>query len=173
MIQFFFLFFKSECFKTNTLEVFVIPVSNNHIVLQLHFTEDQFDEAKTKRRFNFAFPLAGSKATNFSQSRHSLTNLSPALVETENCWELFPLQRRSTAEIVVSTAQLQATVKDSINFVTPFPTCHDILEDILRVFLKVRVQILVRNEDAKVATMKSSKCGSTSVGMRAAVAEVR
>ncbi|KAH8009812.1 hypothetical protein HPB51_019881 [Rhipicephalus microplus] len=111
---------------------------------------------------------------NFSQSRQSLTNPSPALVETVKIAEnFFRSNREALLKNVVSTAQLKASVKSSITFVTSFPTCHDVLKDILRVFLKVRVQILVRNEDAKVATMKSSKCGSKSVGMWAAVAEVR
>ncbi|KAH9367660.1 hypothetical protein HPB48_020381 [Haemaphysalis longicornis] len=35
---------------------------------------------------------------NFSQSRQSLTNPSPALVDCENCRKLFPLQQRSTGE---------------------------------------------------------------------------
>lgn len=111
---------------------------------------------------------------NFSQSRQSLTNPSPALVETVKIAEnFFRSNREALLKNAVSNAQLQASVKSSITFVTSFPMCHDVLEDILHVFLKVRVQILVRNEDAKVATMKSSKCGSKSVGMRAAVAEVR
>lgn len=111
---------------------------------------------------------------NFSQSRQSLTNPSPALVETVKIAEnFFHSNREALLKDVVSIAQLQVSVKNSISFVTCSPTCHDILEEIWCVFLKVPIQILVRNEDSEVASMKSSKCGSKSVGMNVSVAKIR
>ncbi|KAH8031539.1 hypothetical protein HPB51_018985 [Rhipicephalus microplus] len=111
---------------------------------------------------------------NFSESGLALANPSPAVVEilkvTEN---LFRSNREALIKNTVTAVELQAAVPRSISIVTCFPACHEIIKDIVGVYAKLRIHILVRNEASKIVPATNGKCASKSVGMHVAAANIR
>lgn len=111
---------------------------------------------------------------NFSESGLALVNPSPAVVEdlkvTEN---LFRSNREALIKNTVTAVELQAAVPRSISIVTCFPACHEIIKDIVGVYAKLRIHILVRNEASKIVPATNGKCASKSVGMHVAAANIR
>nr|XP_054922707.1 uncharacterized protein LOC126523702 [Dermacentor andersoni] len=100
---------------------------------------------------------------NYSSSHLSLTSPSAGVVEVIKVAENF---FRANSEALLS------------NRVSTFdaerPILQSIVPEIVRMFLRVRMQIFVRTEaSVRALTVTSSKCGSKSVGMHAAVSGIR
>lgn len=72
----------------------------------------------------------------------------------------------------VPVSATKIAVKSAISCNTLFPHCHNVLEAILSVFFSARMHIQVRKETLALSVQIDNKCGSKSVGMRAAVANL-
>ncbi|KAH9378509.1 hypothetical protein HPB48_016224 [Haemaphysalis longicornis] len=71
----------------------------------------------------------------------------------------------------VSLPALTKATLDSYHVPNDFPQCHDLKKHLTSAFLMLRLRIALRKLSAMAKAAKS-KCGSKSVGLRAAVAEV-
>lgn len=70
---------------------------------------------------------------------------------------------------------LRTHILGSLSFSNCFPECHDVQTKLVRVFLKTRLCIFLKKENSeRLKKMKANlKCGSRSVGMRAAATNVK
>lgn len=55
---------------------------------------------------------------------------------------------------------------------TNFPVCCNLLERLINAYLVNRIHFLIKNWSIKMRTNKIKKCGSKSIGMRIAAAEI-
>ncbi|KAH9360202.1 hypothetical protein HPB48_012093 [Haemaphysalis longicornis] len=74
--------------------------------------------------------------------------------------------------LTVSLASLTNAALDKCQLANSFPHCHELQKRLTQAFLMLRLRITLRKLSSKAKTAKA-KCGSKSVGMRAAVSQIR
>ncbi|KAH9374963.1 hypothetical protein HPB48_022621 [Haemaphysalis longicornis] len=74
--------------------------------------------------------------------------------------------------LTVSLASLTNAALDKCQLANSVPHCHELQKRLTQTFLMLRLRITLRKLSSKAKTAKA-KCGSKSVGMRAAVSQIR
>lgn len=112
----------------------------------------------------------------YNKEKPSLAVPSPAVLQlVETAESYVRSNRENLLENRVSIKDLQAEIQDRLFWGSCFPTCHRVSNDILAIFLRTRVRILVgkKNRELVQHAQGTQKCGSRSVGMSIAAKSIR
>lgn len=113
---------------------------------------------------------------NYVANKSSLCTPSASLMSLLECAETY--YRKNEASLVAGKLQLKH-VGDLIAAIEPafsaLPTCHDVASKVVQQFLLCRLRFSLRknNEEMQKKAPQRPKCASKSVGMRAAVSNVK
>ncbi|KAL1474336.1 hypothetical protein MTO96_038052 [Rhipicephalus appendiculatus] len=121
----------------------------------------------------------GSKLTvlkAYNKEKVALAIPSPAVLQLVETAESYVRSNRANLlENRVSTKDLQAEIQNRLFWGSGFPTCHRVNNDILAIFLRTRIRILIRKKNRELVqhAQGTQKCGSRSVGMSIAAKIIR